>query len=189
MPTSFSYVKKGYNPVEVDNYIETLENVVKSYKEKDSAIKNAIINAQIAADNIIKDAEKRSNDMSVQAIKKVELIRNSISAQRNLVKSFQDDYNTLVNKYVSNFNQKDVLPVYASISELEEYLTSLSSDFAEADEDDDDLFSERSESFFEKEKPRKRRSPELSRDSYKEEPKKDEDKGKDADIAELLGRF
>lgn len=187
MPTSFSYVKKGYNPVEVDNYIETLENVVKSYKEKDSAIKNAIINAQIAADNIIKDAEKRSNDMSVQAIKKVELIRNSISAQRSLVKAFQDDYNSLVDKYVSNFNQKDVLPVYASISELEEYLTSLSTDFAEAEADDDDLFAESSEKIFEKEKPRRRKSLDSSKGNFKEEAKKDD--SKDADIAELLGRF
>ena len=144
MPTSFSYVKKGYNPVEVDNYIETLENVVKSYKEKDSAIKNAIINAQIAADNIIRDAERKSNDMSVQAIKKVDLIRTSISTQRSLVKSFQDDYNALVGKYVSNFEQKDVLPVYASISELEEYLTSLTSDFSEEFNEDS------SENFFEK---------------------------------------
>ena len=172
MPTSFSYVKKGYNPVEVDNYIETLENIVKSYKEKDSAIKNAIINAQIAADNIIQDAEKRACDMFEQATKKVELIRNSISSQRTIVQSFQEDYNRLIDKYVTDFNQKDVLPVYASISDLEEYLTSLTSDFEETESlsKDDDVFLEKAD-------------PPKAKSAAEEESRDD------ADIAELLGRF
>ena len=125
MATSFTYVKKGYNPIEVDNYIETLENVIKSYKEKDASIKNAIINAQIAADHIVEEAKIRSDDLSLQAMQKVEAIRSSIEKQRSFVKTFQEEYNILVQKYVHDFNAKDILPVYGSINELEDYLASL----------------------------------------------------------------
>lgn len=125
MATNFTYVKKGYNPIEVDNYIETLENVIKSYKEKDASIKNAIINAQIAADNIVGEAQKSADDLSLQAMNKVEAIRSSIEKQRSLVKAFQDEYNTVVQKYVHDFNAKDIIPVYGSINELEDYLASL----------------------------------------------------------------
>jgi hypothetical protein len=37
MTTKFNISKKGYDMEEVDSYIKTLETVIKSYKEKDSA--------------------------------------------------------------------------------------------------------------------------------------------------------
>lgn len=125
MPTSFTYVKKGYNPVEVDNYIETLENIVKGYKEKDAAIKNAIVNAQIAADKIVSDAEKKAENIADEAVTKVKLIRSSVEKQRILLKNFQDDYNALINRYVHDFEQRDVAPVASGIDELERYLDTL----------------------------------------------------------------
>ena len=57
----FTYVKRGYDPEEVEKYITTLEQVIKSYKDKDNAIKNAIISAQVAADNVVKNARLQAD--------------------------------------------------------------------------------------------------------------------------------
>lgn len=121
----FSMVKRGYDPEEVDNYIETLESVLKSYKEKDTAIKNAIVNAQIAADNIIKTAEMQADDLKANAIEQMGSFSTTISTQKALIKDFIDDYNVLVNKYVKDFNENEFNDLYENLVRLEEYFTAL----------------------------------------------------------------
>ena len=88
----FTYAKRGYDPEEVDRYISTLEQVIKSYKEKDTAIKNALVNAQIAADNIIKNAEIEAHEMKAKTLSDLKLISDSIVRQKEYVKVFQNEY-------------------------------------------------------------------------------------------------
>ena len=38
MAPKFKIVKKGYDPTEVNDYIDDLESVVKAYKDKESVI-------------------------------------------------------------------------------------------------------------------------------------------------------
>lgn len=123
---NFTIVKKGYNPQEVDEYIETLEKVVKSYKDKDNAIKNAIISAQIAADNIIKNAEAEAVAYRAQAMEHLKKIFESVETQRSRAQSFQDEYNDLLHKYLRNFEESDISLVYDRIDELEKYLQEIS---------------------------------------------------------------
>lgn len=125
MQNNFSIVKKGYNTIEVDEYIEELEKVIRSYKEKDKAIKNAIINAQVAADNIVKNAELEAASIKHNAVAHLANIQNSLVQQKVMLKEFQADYNTLISKYVIDFNDAEYLQTYTKINELEEYLVSL----------------------------------------------------------------
>ena len=122
MPDRFNYVKKGYDPEQVDTYIETLEQVVKSYKDKDSAIKNAIISAQMAADNIVKNAHLQVAESRTQALSQIQSIIASISEQRNKVKEFQEDYINLVQKYLIDFNEVDMNRIFNKITELEQLI-------------------------------------------------------------------
>ncbi|MDR1559552.1 MAG: DivIVA domain-containing protein, partial [Clostridiales bacterium] len=122
MPDRFNYVKKGYDPEQVDNYIETLEQVVKSYKDKDSAIKNAIISAQMAADNIVKNAHLQVAESRTQALSQIQSIIASISEQRNKVKEFQEEYITMVQKYLIDFSEVDMNRIYNKITELEQLI-------------------------------------------------------------------
>jgi len=122
MPEKFSYVKKGYDPEQVDNYIDTLEQVVKSYKDKDSAIKNAIISAQMAADNIVKNAHLQVAESRAQALSQIQSIIASISEQRNKVKEFQEEYVNMVQKYLIDFNETDMNHIYNKITELEQLI-------------------------------------------------------------------
>ncbi len=128
MSERFSLVKKGYDPEEVDKYIENLEMVIKNYKEKDSAIKNALINAQITADRVVKDASVDALQIKRDVVDKLEGVSQSISAQRRKVLEFQTEYNGLMEKYFTHFNDRDIQAVNNKVDELEFFIERLKSD-------------------------------------------------------------
>lgn len=112
---NFSIVKKGYEPREVDSYIKKLEDVILSYKEKDVAIKNAIISAQIAADNIVKNAELEAMSHKVKAIEDLKEIQINILSEKNKLDSFQREYSELINKYLINLDNNQIIKVNEKI--------------------------------------------------------------------------
>ena len=130
MPDRFNIVKKGYDTTEVDEYIASLEEVVKSYKEKDTAIKNALISAELAADNIILNAKNRSVEMKDNSVRQLKDIAQSISTQKELLSDFQKEYEVFMQKYLQQVVQTDVKAVRDKIDALEVFLQKL----AKADE-------------------------------------------------------
>ena len=122
MANEFNYVKRGYDPAEVDAYIETMEAVIKSYKEKDTAIKNAILNAQIAADSIILNAKNQAKEIRSSALAQIADIRGSIAMQQEMLKAFQDEYNQMLGKYLHTVSNNDIGSVKSKINILEDYL-------------------------------------------------------------------
>ena len=127
MLDKFSYINKGYDPYEVYAYIEKIEEMLKSYKQKDSAINNAIVSAQIAADNIIREANIKASQMLSETELKLEQMKNMLAMQKSILDSFYNDYNELVHKYLSNLNENDMLKMYTKINSLEEKINSLKS--------------------------------------------------------------
>ena len=125
MQELFNIVKKGYDQDEVDNYIMTLEALIKSYKDKDDTIKNAIINAQIAADNIIKNAEIEGDRIKKRAIRLLAEIQTSIESQKRIARDFQEEYNRLANKYLQNIGNSEIEKLVGKIVELEDYVASM----------------------------------------------------------------
>ncbi|MCL2352248.1 MAG: DivIVA domain-containing protein [Firmicutes bacterium] len=132
MPDRFMHVKRGYDPEEVDKYIDSLEAVIKSYKEKDSAIKNAILSAQIAADNIVKNAGIQVADSKAKTLAQVRTIADSVGAQRAKVLEFQREYNVILEKYVHKFNESDIQAILDKIDAFEKYVAKLGYDTGEA---------------------------------------------------------
>ncbi len=120
----FSIVKKGYDQEEVDAYINKLEEVIKSYKEKDLAIKNAIVSAQVAADNIVKNAELESMSRKYKTMEILNAMHADITRQKSIIKTFQSDYNNLIRKYLVDFNDIEFLSIFNTLNQLEENLVS-----------------------------------------------------------------
>jgi len=118
----FTYVKRGYDPEEVDKYISTLEQVIKSYKEKDNAIKNAIISAQMAADNIIKNAEAQAAEYKVQLARELERAREEIERQHMRINAFQDVYSGLVRKYLTDIEENDMSNLHDRLNDIDKIL-------------------------------------------------------------------
>lgn len=121
----FTYVKRGYDPEEVNKYIETMENVIKSYKDKDNAIKNAIISAQVAADNMIKNAKLQANEYKSQISKELEKLRTEVEHKRKEIQTFQDIYSGLVRKHLIELDQNDVAGLHSGLDNVEKMIDQL----------------------------------------------------------------
>ena len=121
----FTFVKRGYDPAEVDKYISTLEQVVKSYKDKDNAIKNAIISAQVAADNMIQNAKLQADEYKNQIVTELEKVRKEVERQRVRVQAFQDVYSGLVRKYLQELDNNDVNELNKRLDDVDGLLTML----------------------------------------------------------------
>jgi len=122
---SFNIVKNGYHTDEVDNHIRTLERSLAEYREKDAAISNALINAQIAADNIIKNADMAAKSIRAEALDHLDKISGSLDKQRRMIARFERDYDELVEKYLHRINGADFEKIHAGVDELNKYLDSL----------------------------------------------------------------
>ncbi|MCL1935015.1 MAG: DivIVA domain-containing protein [Defluviitaleaceae bacterium] len=120
----FEMVKRGYRPEQVEKYISELERTIQEYKDKDSAISKAILNAQVAADNIIRNANAQADDILTDALTHLEYIHNSVKKQKDVVKRLQQEYIDLVNRYLKNVQTTDFLEIFSSISDFENYLVS-----------------------------------------------------------------
>jgi cell division septum initiation protein DivIVA len=123
----FTIIKRGYDPEEVDKYISTLESVVKSYKEKDNAIKNAIISAQVAADNMIKNARAQADEYKGLLSKELVKVKAELDSQRARFRAFQETYDTLVSKHLRAFDATEVDGVYHRLDDIERLLDSFMS--------------------------------------------------------------
>ena len=116
---NFTEVKRGYDPDEVDNYIASLDNVIKSYKEKDNAIKNAIISAQVAADNMIKNAKMQADEYKVQIGRELEKMRSDVERERVKIQEFYEVYANLVRKHLTKLDEKETSTLNDSLNEVD----------------------------------------------------------------------
>lgn len=121
----FTYVKRGYDPEEVDRYIDTLEQVVQSYKEKDNAIKNAIISAQVAADNMVKNAKAQADEYKYQIAKELDKVTLEIERQRMRIRAFQDVYSGLVRKYLAEIQAEEMSDLFSRLDEVDKLVARL----------------------------------------------------------------
>lgn len=121
----FTYVKRGYDPEEVDRYISTLEQVIKSYKEKDNAIKNAIISAQVAADNMVKNAKAQADEYKGQIAKELDKVSLEVDRQRMKIKAFQDVYSGLVRKYLIELDDSEVSDLSSRLDDVDKFIDRL----------------------------------------------------------------
>jgi len=137
MSYDFQIIRKGYNPEEVDNYIGELEKQLNEYKDKSSTINKAIINAQIAADNIIKaahsetekiltHAKKEAAELKQATINQIKYLKLNIANQKNLINNFRKDYEFLTEKYLNPLVTSDTDKVFDKLTEIEEAIDEIS---------------------------------------------------------------
>ena len=121
----FTYVKRGYDPEEVDKYITTLEQVVKSYKDKDNAIKNALISAQAAADNVLRGAQSQAEAYKVQISEQLVDMRATLDKQRASLQKFEEGYSNVVRMCIQELQQFNMGEMFARLDEMDEAIADL----------------------------------------------------------------
>ena len=131
MTGKFSLVKRGYNTDEVDNYIAGLEKELAHHRENDLVIKNAILNAQKAAENIIQNAKNQSRIVRETAAKQLDDIVLSVNKQKEMLADFADEYTAVVSKYLKPVDNNDFRTLAEKINALDLYLKDFSDEITE----------------------------------------------------------
>lgn len=110
----------GYDPEIVDSTMEKLEEVLRSYKEKDASIKNAILSAQIAADQIIANAKIEAENQEAFLEGQLQTFLRFVEVYRKKINDFQSSYENLIKTYLLDIKKED-------FAELQEKLNSIHS--------------------------------------------------------------
>jgi hypothetical protein len=119
----FTIVKKGgYDPEEVKKYISTLDMVIKSYKDKDNAIKNAIISANIAAENVLQNAKYQAEEYKSQIIRDLQKVRDEVSRQRSSIQIFTEIYGGLLKKYLQEIQNFEISDLFKRLDDVDNTL-------------------------------------------------------------------
>ena len=121
----FTFVKRGYDPEEVDKYITTLEQVIKSYKDKDNSIKNAIISAERTAADIIKNAQAEAETYKMQMGDQLVGMRGSLDRQRVSLQNLQDANTNAIRKCIQELERFDMSEMFSRIDEMDAAIAAL----------------------------------------------------------------
>lgn len=118
----FKTVKKGYNPIDVDNYISQLEDQLTEYKNMESAITKAVVEAQITAENIIKKAKQEADIMKDKSVNDLDNIKYGAIEIKKKLEHFQQDYNTLIQDYLTTIRSQELIELFNNLDTLIDYL-------------------------------------------------------------------
>ncbi|MCL2574553.1 MAG: DivIVA domain-containing protein [Defluviitaleaceae bacterium] len=132
MSGRFNHVRKGgYDPTEVEAYINHLEAQLKTYREKDATINQAIVSAQAAADNIIQNAKNQGRSIRENVAKQLEDVSMSITTQKLLLSNFVKDYTAIMEKYLRVIDDDDFKGISEKVESMEAYLRNFSQEVHE----------------------------------------------------------
>ncbi|MBQ7916151.1 MAG: hypothetical protein IJ315_05110 [Firmicutes bacterium] len=103
----FSIVRKGYQPSEVDQAIEALEQKVAQqekelvdYRAREAELDKIEVQANLKAEAIIASANAMADQRLQQALQELEGIRKDALGLRELIETFQNEYNQLLRQYM-----------------------------------------------------------------------------------------
>jgi len=130
---NFTIVKRGYDISEVDRHVAQLNLELREYREKDSAISSAILNAQIAADEIKQKANTAAETITSNARAMAEQINRKaathmtavigeIRTHHALLGELREEYNTLLSKYFKAQDAGEIIQAQANAKDLENFL-------------------------------------------------------------------
>lgn len=122
MEERFDIVKRGYCPSQVDEYIDTLEAVIRGFKEKETSIINAVINAQSISDAIIRRAEVRAGQVEARSKQRQDALLAALEEQMGSLRLFQEEYNTLVSKYLNPSGCNEISRLMSKMNDLRDTL-------------------------------------------------------------------
>ncbi len=136
MPTFTINKKGGYETFEVDAYINSLEQQIKEYENKASAINKAIISAQMASDKMIKQANedvaatvKKAKDDAVLLVKKAKEEADAILKKANEEKEKVEAQTKNLQVSLAQNTATQIKDIKANIAQYKEIINSFSKDY------------------------------------------------------------
>lgn len=133
MATSFTMIKKGYDPNEVQEYISLLEKELAEYKSKEQFISQALVEAQVSAKNVIQQAKEQAQQIEKDAIEQLQSVREKIHESKDKLFQFEEDYASFIKRFAASFSEEELNKLLNSLDSI--YAT-LEVTSGEMDDDD-----------------------------------------------------
>lgn len=122
MNRDFPIVRKGYDQHQVTRYIEELENSLSYYKERETAINKAVINAEVTAENIIEEANKKARDMELKARHQLTEVKEKTLEVKEKLEIFQKKYNILIQDYLVTLRSDELVDLFNQLDDIADFL-------------------------------------------------------------------
>ena len=101
--TEFTRVRKGYRPEEVEQELFRLrqkiteqEEELSIYRGREEELHRREIEAQMKADLIIEEAQRKADEIQKKTKEELKEIRQEALRMRDLMEAFQNEYNQLL---------------------------------------------------------------------------------------------
>ena len=105
--TEFTRVRKGYRPEEVEQELFRLrqkiteqEEELSIYRGREEERHRREIEAQMKADLIIEEAQRKADEIQKKTKEELKEIRQEALRMRDLMEAFQNEYNQLLRQYL-----------------------------------------------------------------------------------------
>jgi DivIVA domain-containing protein len=118
MSTSFNMVKKGYDPKEVQEYIQLLEKELATYKDKEEFISRALVEAQVSATNVVEQAKSQAVQIEEDAKYKLTHIKEKIEESKEKIYQFEEEYASFTKRFESSFNENELNKLLTSLDSI-----------------------------------------------------------------------
>lgn len=118
MSNSFSIIKRGYEPQQVDAFVRELEETIVSYKMKEQYISQALVESQATSKKIIEEAEICAFQIEKNALIQLEHLKQEINDTKKRLQNFKNEYDTFMNNFKSSFNDNELHTVFDTLAEI-----------------------------------------------------------------------
>ena len=105
--TEFTKVRKGYRPEEVEQELSRLKQKIAEqeeelavYNKREEELHRNEIEAQMKADLIIEEAQRKADEIQKNAREELKENRQEALRMRDLMEAFQNEYNQLLRQYL-----------------------------------------------------------------------------------------
>ena len=122
---SFTTVRRGLDPAEVEQYIRELEATLSKkdqqladYQKKENAITKAVVDAQLTAATVIKTANDEAEKLKQDAAAELEDVKQKATALRQKLIAFQQDYNRILQQYLVAVRCTDMVEIFDHLDAL-----------------------------------------------------------------------
>lgn len=122
---SFTTVRRGFDPAEVEKYIYELEATLSKkdqqladYQKKEIAITKAVVDAQLTAASVIKAANDDAVKLKQEAAAEMEDVKQRATALRQKLIAFQQEYNRILQQYLVAVRCTDMVEIFDRLDAL-----------------------------------------------------------------------
>ena len=119
---TFTFCRRGYDPAEVDPYIQELQAVINNqaaklsaFQEKEAAINRSVIDAQLLAEDIHSKALTEATELRQKTLDELGDIKNQVLALHQKLLAFQSEYTRILQQYLVSLRCEEMTSLFKDI--------------------------------------------------------------------------